>query len=236
MNREENCRVRSYIGCVPELPVPLRIALIDDHEMVLRGLEAMLSHFTEDVTIVGSVTTQAEAHRLVAVENPDILLSDVRIGRGSGIDLAAELARTAPSVKVVMLTAYDDEHYLFQALKAGARGYLLKRIDGHELVNHLRRIAEGDVVIDPSLSGKVAMSAARLASGEYWPGANIGLTQRESEVFALLVAGHTNKAIASRLVISEETVKTHVRGLYRKIDAQDRAGAIAYALRERLFL
>lgn len=214
---------------------PLRIALVDDHEMVLRGLEAMLAHF-DSIEIVGTATTPEEAKRLIAAESPEILLSDVRIGRASGLDLVADLARTAPDVKVVMLTAYDDEHYLFQALKVGARGYMLKRIDGHELVNHLRRVAEGDVVIDPSLSGKVAMSAARLTSGEYWPGANIGLTQRESEVFSLLVAGHSNKAIASRLVISEETVKTHVRGLYRKIDVSDRAGAIAYALRERVFL
>jgi DNA-binding NarL/FixJ family response regulator len=195
----------------------------------------MLSHFTDDVRIVGTETTLARAERLIAEARPDIVLSDVRIGRDSGLDLVEHLGRSHPDVKVVMLTVYDDEHYLFQALRVGAKGYILKRIDARELVGHLRRVAEGDIVIDPALAGRVAMSAARISSGEFWPGANIGLTQRESEVLALLVAGHSNRGIAAKLVISEDTVKTHIRGLYRKLEVQDRAGAIAFALREGLF-
>ncbi|HHW83558.1 MAG TPA: response regulator transcription factor [Actinomycetales bacterium] len=214
---------------------PLRLVLVDDHEMVLQGLGAMLSHFSQTVTICGAATTLEDARKLVAAHEPDIVLSDVKLGRASGLDLVTELARTHPAVKVVMLTVYDDEYYLFQALRAGARGYILKRIDAHELVNYLLRVAEGDVVIDPALAGRVAMSAAKISAGEFWPGANVGLTQRESEVLALLVAGHTNKAIAAKLVISEETVKTHIRGLYRKLDVADRGSAIAYALREGLF-
>ncbi len=203
--------------------------------MVLQGLHAMLAHFADAVEIVGTATTSDVARRLAATQSPDIVLSDVRIGRASGIDLVTDLAREQPDIKVVMLTAYDDEQYLFQALRAGARGYILKRIDAHELVNHLRRVQEGDVVIDPSLTGRVAMSAARLSAGEYWPGADAGLTQRESEVLALLVAGLSNRGIATKLVIGEETVKTHIRGLYRKLGVQDRGGAIAHALREGLF-
>ena len=213
---------------------PLRLVLVDDHEMVLQGLTAMLSHFPQ-VTIVGTATSAVTAHRVIADTEPDIVLSDMRIGQDSGLDLVISLARKHPAIKVVMLTVYDDEHYLFQALRAGAKGYILKRIDAHELVNHLARVAEGDVVIDPALAGRVAMSAAKVSTGEYWPGANVGLTQRESEALALLVSGHSNKAIAARLVISEETVKTHLRGLYRKLEVQDRGGAIAYALREGLF-
>jgi DNA-binding NarL/FixJ family response regulator len=220
---------------VPDRPSPLRLVLVDDHEMVLHGLTAMLSHFTDDVRIVGTETTLARAERLIAEARPDIVLSDVRIGRDSGLDLVEHLGRSHPDVKVVMLTVYDDEHYLFQALRVGAKGYILKRIDARELVGHLRRVAEGDIVIDPALAGRVAMSAARISSGEFWPGANIGLTQRESEVLALLVAGHSNRGIAAKLVISEDTVKTHIRGLYRKLEVQDRAGAIAFALREGLF-
>ena len=214
---------------------PLRLVLVDDHEMVLQGLGAMLSHFSQTVTICGAATTLEDARKLVAAHEPDIVLSDVKLGRASGLDLVTELARTHPAVKVVMLTVYDDEYYLFQALRAGARGYILKRIDAHELVNYLLRVAEGDVVIDPALAGRVAMSAAKISAGEFWPGANVGLTQRESEVLALLVAGHTNKAIAAKLVISEDTVKTHIRVLYRKLDVADRGSAIAYALREGLF-
>jgi DNA-binding NarL/FixJ family response regulator len=211
------------------------LVLVDDHEMVLHGLTAMLSHFAEDVKIVGTASSFAQARRTVAETRPDIVLCDVRIGRDSGLDLVAHLQRTHPETKVVLLTAYDDEHYLFQALRVGARGYILKRIDGRELVGHLHRVKEGEVVIDPALAGRVALSAARISAGEYWPGANLGLTQRESEVLALLVSGHSNKGIAAKLVVSQDTVKTHIRGLYRKLDVQDRAGAIAVALREGLF-
>jgi DNA-binding NarL/FixJ family response regulator len=213
----------------------LRLVLVDDHEMVLHGLTAMLAHFGDDVDIVGTATTLADARRAIDASLPDIVLSDVRIGRDSGLDLVRELAQTHPAVKVVMLTVYDDEHYLFQALRVGARGYVLKRIDAAELVGHLQRVAEGEIAIDAALAGRVAMSAARISSGEFWPGANHGLTQRESEVLALLVAGHSNRAIAATLVVTEDTVKTHIRSLYRKLDVQDRGGAIAFALREGLF-
>jgi DNA-binding NarL/FixJ family response regulator len=213
----------------------LRLVLVDDHEMVLHGLTAMLAHFDGDVVIVGTATSFEQARRVVSETAPDIVLSDVRLGGDSGLDLVRELARTHPTVKVVMLTVYDDEHYLFQALRAGARGYVLKRIDAAGLVAHLLRVAEGEIAIDAALAGRVAMSAARISSGEFWAGADHGLTQRESEVLALLVSGHSNRAIASTLVVSDDTVKTHIRSLYRKLDVQDRGGAIAFALREGLF-
>ena len=213
----------------------LRLVLVDDHEMVLHGLTAMLAHFDDDVVIVGTATSFEQARRVVDATAPDIVLSDVRLGRDSGLDLVRELAATHPTVKVVMLTVYDDEHYLFQALRAGARGYVLKRIDAAGLVGHLLRVADGEIAIDAALAGRMAMSAARLSSGEFWPGANHGLTQRESEVLALLVAGHSNRGIASTLVVTEDTIKTHIRSLYRKLDVQDRGGAIAFALREGLF-
>ncbi|MDO5499063.1 MAG: response regulator transcription factor [Propionibacteriaceae bacterium] len=214
---------------------PIRAVLVDDHEMVLYGLQAMLTHFPQDVTVLATATTEAQAKESVAEHEPDLVLCDVRIGRGSGIDLVAHWHQERPGLKVVLLTAYEDEHYLFQALRAGAAGYILKRIDAHELVRHLHRVLEGDVVIDPALAGRVAMSAARISAGEAWPGADRGLTQRESEVLSLLVDGLSNKAIARKLVISDDTVKTHVRGLYRKLEVSDRGSAVAVALREGLF-
>jgi DNA-binding NarL/FixJ family response regulator len=214
---------------------PLRVVLVDDHDMVLRGIAAMLSHFEHQVQVVGSVRTAGDAMRVVATERPDIAMCDVRIGRESGLDLCQRITTEHPGVRVVMLTVYDDEHYLFQALRAGASGYLLKRIGGRELVDHLTRVAEGETAIDAALAGRVALSAARLSSGEFWPGAHLGLTQRESEVLELLVAGHSNRSVASTLVVSEDTVKTHIRGLYRKLGVSDRSGATAVALREGLF-
>jgi DNA-binding NarL/FixJ family response regulator len=215
--------------------LPVRIVMVDDHEMVLHGITAMLTHFSDDVTIVGIATGLADAMTLVRSETPDVVLCDVRLGKDSGLDLCRQIKAADPKIHVVFLTVYDDEQYLYQALRVEASGYVLKRVDGAELVGHLRRVMDGETVIDPTLAGRIALSAAKLSAGEFWPGAHLGLTQRESEVLALLVANHSNKGIAAKLVISEDTVKTHIRGLYRKLSVSDRGGAIAMALREGLF-
>lgn len=228
--------MRSYASRVPvPPPAALRLVLVDDHEIVLHGLRAMLGHFPDQVLIVGQATTADAALSLVAAEQPDVVLCDVRLGKDSGLDLCRQITTQHPAVKVVLLTVYDDEHYLYQALRVGASGYILKRIGGQELVAHLSRVRDGETVIDHGLAGRVALSAARLSAGEFWPGAHLGLTQRESEVLELLVAGHSNKGVASKLVVSEDTVKTHIRGLYRKLGTSDRSGATAVALREGLF-
>jgi DNA-binding NarL/FixJ family response regulator len=227
---------RRTLGGIAVTPsTPLRLVLVDDHEMVLHGLDAMLGHFPEEVRIVGQATTAAGALTQVAEHGPDVVLCDVRIGRESGLDLCRQITTQYPDTKVVLLTVYDDEHYLYQALRVGASGFILKRIDGQELVGHLRRVREGETVIDHALAGRVALSAARLSAGEFWSGAHLGLTQRESEVLELLVSGLSNKAVASKLVVSEDTVKTHIRGLYRKLGVSDRSAAIAVALRDGLF-
>lgn len=214
---------------------PLTVVIIDDHQMVLDGLRAMLAPYADQVEIVGECSDPRDAVRLVEEAAPDEVLLDVRLRGASGLDLCAGILAARPGVKVVFLTVYDDEQYLYQALRVGAAGFLLKRIRGGELADCLRRICEGEILIDPTLAGRVALSAARLHSGEFWPGAHLGLTQRESEVLQLLVAGMSNRAIAAKLVVSEETVKTHSRGVYRKLGVSDRAGAVAAALREGVF-
>jgi DNA-binding NarL/FixJ family response regulator len=208
---------------------------VDDHQMVLDGLGAMLAPYEERVTIVAETREPAQALDLVVASQPDVVLLDVRLRNTSGLDLCADLLRRRPECKVVFLTVYDDEQYLYQALRVGASGFLLKRVRGGELVDYLTRIHEGEVLIDPTLAGRVALSAARLHRQEFWPGAHLGLTQRESEVLALLVAGQSNRAIGTRLTISEETVKSHVRGVYRKLGVSDRAAAVTIALREGIF-
>ncbi|MFN2519036.1 MAG: response regulator [Jatrophihabitantaceae bacterium] len=214
---------------------PMRVLLVDDHEMVLQGLLAMLSRFPDRVEVIATATEADGAVHAVSAGHPDVVLCDVRLRQGSGLDVCSAIRKLDPQAKVVFLTVYDDEQYLYQALRVGASGYLLKRVDGHELVRHLENVCEGEIVIDPTLAGRVAASAAHLQSGEFWPGARLGLTQRESEVLALLVGGMSNKAIAARLVVSDDTVKTHLRGVYRKLDVKDRGGAVATALREGLF-
>jgi DNA-binding NarL/FixJ family response regulator len=214
---------------------PLRLVLADDHEMVLHGLTAMLGHFPDEVTIVATATDASAARGAVDEHRPDVLVCDVRLGKDSGLDLTREVRAAYPDVRVLILTVHDDEHYLYQALRAQASGYLLKRVGARELVDSLHRLVAGEIVVDPALAGRVAMSAARMQAGEFWPGAHLGLTQREAEVLELVVAGLSNRAIAARLVVSEDTVKTHIRGLYRKLDVSDRGGAVRVALREGLF-
>ena len=216
-------------------PRPMRLVIVDDHQMVLDGLKAMLGPYREQVQVVGEASDPGEAMSLVTGLDPDAVLLDVRLRGASGLDLCGDILAARPACKVVFLTVYDDEQYLYQALRVGAAGFLLKRIRGGELVDYLRRIADGEVLIDPALAGRVALSAARLHSGEFWPGAHLGLTQRESEVLSLLVAGLSNRAIAAKLVVSEETVKTHSRGIYRKLGVSDRAAAVTVALREGVF-
>jgi DNA-binding NarL/FixJ family response regulator len=215
---------------------PLRLVLVDDHEMVLEGLKALLGRYAGRVRVVAQSANAEDAERLVAALDPDVVVSDVRLrGALSGLDLCRRLVERDPTRKVVLLSAYDDEQYLFQALRAGAAGYLLKWIDGQDLVRHLERAAAGETVVDPTMAGRAVSSAARLQAGEFWPGARLGLTQRESEVLALLVAGLSNRAIAAKLVLGEETVKSHVRAIYRKLEVGDRAGAVATALREGIY-
>jgi DNA-binding NarL/FixJ family response regulator len=210
--------------------------LVDDHEMVLEGLKAVLGRYAGRVRVVASCANAEDAERQVAALDPDVVVSDVRLrGSLSGLDLCRRLVERDPARKVMLLSAYDDEQYLFQALRAGAAGYLLKWVDGQDLVRQLERAAEGETVVDPTMAGRAVSSAARLQAGEFWPGARLGLTQRESEVLAHLVAGLSNRAIASKLVLGEETVKSHVRAIYRKLEVGDRAGAVATALREGIF-
>lgn len=214
---------------------PVRVVLVDDHEMVLQGLKAMMARFAGRVRVVGEASDAETAERLVATLDPDIVLCDVRLRGASGLDLTRRLVERDPGRRVVLLSVYDDEQYLYQALRAGAVGYLLKRVNGDELVGYLEQVNGGETVVDATMAGRAAASAARLQRGEFWPGARLGLSHRESEVLALVVAGLSNKAIAGRLVVGDETVKSHVRSIYRKLDVSDRAGAVAVALREGIF-
>jgi len=213
----------------------VRVVLVDDHEMVLEGLKAMLARFVGRVRVVGVAASAEEAQQVVTALKPDVVLCDVRLRGSSGLDLCRRLTSQHPECRVLLLSVYEDEQYVYQALRVGAAGYLLKRVGGEELVTSLEMVHAGETVVDTVLAGRVASSAARLHSGEFWPGARLGLSQRESEVLGLIVAGLSNRAIAGKLVIGDETVKSHTRAIYRKLGVSDRAGAVAAALREGVF-
>jgi len=215
--------------------MPVRVVLIDDHEMVLEGLKAMLTPFADRVQVVGEAVGADNALTVIDELGPDIVLCDVRMHRVSGLDLCREIRDRRPDQKVILLSVYDDEQYLFQAMRVGAAGYLLKGISSDELVRQLERVQAGASAIDAGLAARSAETAARLQSDQFWPGARHGLTQRESEILSLVVTGASNRGIAAKLVIGEETVKTHLSSVYRKLGVGDRTSAAAMALREGIF-
>ncbi|MEB3034464.1 response regulator [[Mycobacterium] nativiensis] len=215
--------------------MPVRLVLVDDHEMVIEGLRAMLTAFAERIDVVGQAINAEQALSVVADTNPDVVLCDVRMRGESGLDLCLALRERDPERKVVMLSVYDDEQYLFEALRVGASGYLLKSISSDDLVHQIELAHRGETVIDPGLAARAAGTAARLQRDEFWPGARQGLTQRESEILAYMVSGLSNRGIATKLVIGDETVKSHLRSIYRKLGVSDRTGAVATALREGIY-
>ena len=214
---------------------PLRLVLVDDHEMVIEGLKAMLAAFGERVQVVGQAVGTDRAVTVIDGLDPDIVLCDVRMQGSSGLDLCRELRERNPNRKVVMLSVYDDEQYLFQALRVGASGYLLKSISSDELVRQLEFVHLGQTALDPGMAARAADTAARLQRDEFWPGARQGLTQRESEILSYVVNGLSNRGIATKLVIGDETVKSHLSSIYRKLGVTDRTGAVATALREGIY-
>jgi DNA-binding NarL/FixJ family response regulator len=214
---------------------PVRLVLVDDHEMVIEGLKAMLAAFRDRVEVVGQAVGAERALSVVDELDPDIVLCDVRMQGASGLDLCLQLRESDPKRKVVMLSVYDDEQYLFQALRVGASGYLLKSISSDELVRQLEFVQGGETAIDPGMAARAVDTAARLQRDEFWPGARHGLTQRESEILSYVVNGLSNRAIATKLVIGDETVKSHLSSIYRKLGVSDRTGAVATALREGIY-
>lgn len=214
----------------------IQLMLVDDHEVIIDGVRAMLRTHIDEVEVVSAVKTVDEAIELLTTSPlPDIVLTDARLKTSSGFELLERITTQGIEVSVVFYTAYDDEAYLFRALRAGARGYLLKQATGAELVGLLRRVVDGEVTIDPSIAGRVALLAARLQLGEFWPGAHLGLTHRESEILELIVKGMSTKSIAQSLFLGEETVKSHLSSIYRKLKVKSRAEAVAVALRDVTF-
>lgn len=212
---------------------PIRVVMVDDHRIVREGLRAMLDAVPE-IEIVGEAEDLSGALEAIASARPDVVLLDVRLQRASGLDACRTITQEHPDVNVVFLTVYEDEQYVFEALRVGARGYMLKKASPEDILRILQAVQAGDVVIDPALGGKIALRSAALRKGNDWPGAQLGLTQREAEVLAQIVNGLDNRAIGKALFITEDTVKSHVKSIFRKLGARDRGQAVSIALREGL--
>jgi DNA-binding NarL/FixJ family response regulator len=184
--------------------------------------------------MIGAAPTTAYKSSILAVD-PDVVLVDVGHRDPSGLDLVSQLIATSPHVRVVVFTKDADEHQVVEALRRGASGYLLQSMSSDALADCLVRAAEGETVVDAGIATRNVTRAARQRTEPTWADARIGLSQRESEVLELLVDGRSNAQIAAELVVGTETVKTHLRSIYRKLEVRGRAQAVATSLRQGLF-
>jgi DNA-binding NarL/FixJ family response regulator len=210
--------------------VPIRVLLGDDHTLVREGLRRYIES-TDGIEVLGEASTGAEMVALAGEIEPDIVVLDIRMPEMDGIEAARRLSEQVPETRVVMLTAYDDRHFVVEAVRAGAKGYVLKSKDAEHLLQAVRLVHDGHMVIDPELV--VALADELAVAKDRDVGAET-LTEREVEVLQLLAFGYTNRDIAGRLFISPDTVKTHLEHIYQKLGANDRTAAVAEAMRRRL--
>jgi two-component system NarL family response regulator len=213
----------------------IRVLVVDDHALFRRGLEMVLAQEL-DIDVVGEASDGSEAIDLARELTPDIVLMDVRMPRRGGIDATTAIKDVVPSTKIVMLTISDEEADLYDAIKAGASGYLLKEISIDEVASAIRAVHGGQSLISPSMASKLLTEFASLIKRgddrQQVPAPR--LTDRELEVLKLVAKGLNNRAIAEQLFISENTVKNHVRNILEKLQLHSRMEAVVYAVREKL--
>jgi DNA-binding NarL/FixJ family response regulator len=202
----------------------ISVLIADDHLVVREGLDAML-HSSDEFEIVGQAVDGLEALRLVEELRPDVVLIDVQMPKMDGIEATRRITQQVPATNVVILSSFDEDDYIYKAIQAGARGYVLKDIDLNALLDVIRAAAQGESVLPPAIATKLVehISAQRT---------QVTLTQREQEVLCLLAKGLRNKEIASQLNITERTVKSHVANIIAKLGVSSRTEAVSQALKE----
>ena len=208
-----------------ELPNPIRVFLLDDHEVVREGLRSLLES-EGDVEIVGESGTAAEATARIPALRPDVAVLDARLPDGSGIDVCRDVRSVDPAIKALILTSYDDDEALFAAILAGAAGYLLKQVGGNDLLDAVRRVAGGQSLIDPSLTARVL---DRLRNGPAEHQELATLTEQERKILMLIAEGLTNRQIGERLFLAEKTVKNYVSSILSKLGLERRTQAAVLA-------
>ena len=213
----------------------LRVMVVDDHALFRRGLEMVLGN-EPDLELVGEASDGQEAIEKAQETMPDVVLMDVRMPKRSGIEATAQIKELLPHVKILMLTISDEEADLYDAIKAGASGYLLKEIPIEEVSDAIRSVWAGQSRISPSMASKLLTEFAAIskATEERPQMPAPRLTEREMEVLKLVAQGLNNRDIAKKLYISENTVKNHVRNILEKLHLHSRMEAVIYAVRERL--
>ncbi|MEU3852253.1 response regulator transcription factor [Streptomyces sp. NPDC029554] len=214
---------------------PIRVFLLDDHEVVRRGVHDLLDD-EPDIAVVGEAATAEQALVRVPALRPHVAVLDVRLPDGDGVSVCRELRSRMPDLACLMLTSFDDEEALLDSIMAGASGYVLKQIQGSDLVSAVRTVAAGQSLLDPSATARLMARLRQTQEPEPEPDALPGLTEREREILALIGEGLTNRQIGRRLYLAEKTVKNHISRLLAKLGVERRiqAAVLATQARERL--
>ena len=210
----------------------LRLLVVDDHEVVRQGLVALLDR-REGFEVVAEAGTVAEALAMAHRYQPDIVIMDVRLPDGSGVEACREIRADLPATKVVILTSYPDEEAVLSAIVAGASGYLLKQVRARDLVAALEAVGRGESLLDPAVTEKVLDRVRRIASGAYADELS-QLTSQEQKILLLVAEGKTNKEIAGDVFLSDKTVKNYVSSILSKLNLERRAQAAAFVAKHRI--
>lgn len=206
--------------------MPTRVFLLDDHEVVRRGLRELLDA-EDDLEVVGEAATAEEAYGRIPATAPNVAILDMRLPDGDGVDVCREIRSAHPEIACIILTSFGDDEAVYAAIMAGAAGYLLKQIRGTDLVDGIRRVADGQSLLDPLVTARV-LERLRTRGDEDELAA---LTPREREILEFIAEGLTNRQIGERLFLAEKTVKNYISNLFAKLGMSRRTEAAAYATR-----
>jgi len=208
-----------------ETSTPIRVFLLDDHEVVRQGLRALLES-GGDIEVVGESGLASEAAARIPALRPDVAVLDARLPDGSGIEVCRTVRAIDPQIKALILTSYDDDEALFAAIMAGAAGYVLKEITGHDLIGAVHQVAQGNSLIDPTLTARVL---ERVRNGPSTAPELADLTEQELKLLALIAEGLTNRQIGERMFLAEKTVKNYVSSILAKLGLERRTQAAVLA-------
>jgi two-component system, NarL family, response regulator DevR len=211
---------------------PLRLLVVDDHEVVRQGLVALLDR-RAGFEVVAQAGTVAEAVAQASRFEPDVVIMDVRLPDGSGIEACRDIRAARPETRVVMLTSYPDEDAVLSAIIAGASGYLLKQVRGRDLVSAIESVGRGGSLLDPAVTERVLQRVRAAATGGVTDELS-DLTQQERKILLLVAEGKTNKEIAADVFLSDKTVKNYVSSILSKLNLQRRAQAAAFVAKHHL--
>ncbi len=220
-------------GAADAAPDSIRVLICDDHALFRRGL-VMVLESEDGIEVVAEAEDGEDAVAKAEDAAPDVILMDVRMPKMSGIEATRAIADVVPSAKILMLTVSDEEEDLYEAVKAGATGYLLKEISIEEVANAIRAVTTGQSLISPSMASKLLSEFNNLAKQAQQKVLAPRLTDRELQVLKLVAQGLSNREVAEQLFISENTVKNHVRNILEKLHLHSRMEAVVYAVREKL--